>query len=239
MARSSISSPMPSLSTVCSWRYQAKPSTPTCVMFPPKQPLRSRSAVLAPARAAPSAARRPPGPLPTTRTSVSRMTSTDRAASLIALGPDVPGVAHDPLALAVRRRRRPATARRRHARRCPGARPGGVGRGRLGPDQLAAGSSTCTRQTEPRKLTATTRAVAAASGVNRTDSGRTRATTGPEAGRALEQRQPRARGPRRSRRRPSPRILLVRPDELGDEGGRGPLVELGRRARSAPAGRPT
>ncbi len=41
----------PSQSTVFSCRYQAKPSTPTCVILPPKQPLRSMSAVRAPARA--------------------------------------------------------------------------------------------------------------------------------------------------------------------------------------------
>src|SRR5579864_1849611 len=52
-------------------------------MFPPKQPLRSISAVRAPARAAARAAARPPGPLPTTRTSVSRTTSTDLAGSSI------------------------------------------------------------------------------------------------------------------------------------------------------------
>src|ERR1700722_3849403 len=82
-ARVSNSMPIPSQSTVCSWRYQAKPSTPTCVILPPKQPLRSIKAVRAPARAAASAAARPPGPLPTTSTSVSRITSTVRAASLI------------------------------------------------------------------------------------------------------------------------------------------------------------
>jgi len=37
--------------------------------------------VAEPARAAASAAERPPGPLPTTSTSVSKMTSSDRAAS--------------------------------------------------------------------------------------------------------------------------------------------------------------
>ena len=60
LARVSNSMPMPSQSTVCSCRYQAKPSTPTCVMLPPKQPLRSMSAVLTPARAAASAAASPP-----------------------------------------------------------------------------------------------------------------------------------------------------------------------------------
>ena len=48
LARLSNSMPMPSQSTVCSCRYQAKPSTPTWVMLPPKQPLRSISAVCAP-----------------------------------------------------------------------------------------------------------------------------------------------------------------------------------------------
>src|SRR5579871_5032551 len=52
-------------------------------MLPPKQPLRSTSAVRAPARAAASAAARPPGPLPTTRTSVPRMTGISRAGSEI------------------------------------------------------------------------------------------------------------------------------------------------------------
>ena len=37
-ARSSNSRPIPSLSTVAGWRYQAKPSTPTWVILPPKQP---------------------------------------------------------------------------------------------------------------------------------------------------------------------------------------------------------
>src|ERR1700722_19637236 len=82
-ARVSNSMPIPSQSTVCSCRYQAKPSTPTCVMLPPKQPLRSIRVVRAPARAAASAAARPPGPLPTTRTSVSSTTSSERAGSAI------------------------------------------------------------------------------------------------------------------------------------------------------------
>ncbi len=81
LARVSNSMPMPSQSTVCSCRYQANPSTPTCVMLPPKQPYRSINAVRAPARAAASAAARPPGPLPTTNTSVSKITSSTRAAS--------------------------------------------------------------------------------------------------------------------------------------------------------------
>ncbi len=83
LARCSNSGPMPSLSTVASWRYQAKPSTPTCVMLPPKQPYRSTSVVLTPARADASAAARPPGPLPTTSTSVSWTTSISRAGSVI------------------------------------------------------------------------------------------------------------------------------------------------------------
>ena len=37
-ARSSSSRPIPFASTVCSWRYQPMLSTPTWVMFPPKQP---------------------------------------------------------------------------------------------------------------------------------------------------------------------------------------------------------
>ena len=52
LARCSNSMPMPSLSTVDSCRYHAKPSTPTCVMLPPKQPYRSSSVVRTPARAA-------------------------------------------------------------------------------------------------------------------------------------------------------------------------------------------
>src|SRR4029079_11270806 len=82
--RSSSSRPMPFASTVPSWRYQPMLSTPTWVMFPPKQPYRSSSVVRAPARAAARAALKPPGPLPTTRTSVSWTTSTERAASVIA-----------------------------------------------------------------------------------------------------------------------------------------------------------
>ena len=70
-ARVSNSRPMPFASTVCSWRYQAMPSTPTVVMFPPKQPNRSTSVTLTPHRAAASAAARPAGPEPTTKTSVS------------------------------------------------------------------------------------------------------------------------------------------------------------------------
>src|SRR5882757_5877746 len=79
--------PMPSQSTVFSCRYQAKPSTPTCVMLPPKQPFLSINAVRAPARPDASAAASPPGPLPTTRTSVSSTTSTVRASSVIFLIP--------------------------------------------------------------------------------------------------------------------------------------------------------
>ena len=56
LARSSNSRPMPLASTVFSWRYQAKPSTPTTVMLPPKQPKRSTSATSTPARAAANAA---------------------------------------------------------------------------------------------------------------------------------------------------------------------------------------
>ena len=70
IARCSNSTPRPSLSTVFSWRYQAKPSTPTAVILPPKQPYRSRRVTSTPARAAPMAAASPPGPDPTTRTSV-------------------------------------------------------------------------------------------------------------------------------------------------------------------------
>ena len=69
-ARCSNSMPRPSLSTVFSWRYQAKPSTPTAVMLPPKQPKRSSSVTSTPDRAAAMAAASPPGPDPMTSTSV-------------------------------------------------------------------------------------------------------------------------------------------------------------------------
>ena len=70
LARSSNSIPIPSLSTVLSCRYQAKPSTPTAVILPPKQPNRSSSVTSTPLLAAASAAARPAGPLPITSTSV-------------------------------------------------------------------------------------------------------------------------------------------------------------------------
>ena len=83
LARSSNSRPMPSLSMVAGCRYHAKPSTPTCVMLPPKQPYRSSNVVSTPARADARAAARPPGPEPTTSTSVWRITSILRAGSSI------------------------------------------------------------------------------------------------------------------------------------------------------------
>jgi hypothetical protein len=51
--------------------------------LPPKQPLRSINAVRAPAWGAASAAAKRPGPLPTTSTSISKATSTERADSNI------------------------------------------------------------------------------------------------------------------------------------------------------------
>src|SRR6056297_272894 len=83
LARSSNSRPMPPASTVCSWRYQAKPSTPTTVMLPPKQPKRSTRQTSTPARAAARAAASPPGPDPTTNTSVLWMTGVCRAGSVM------------------------------------------------------------------------------------------------------------------------------------------------------------
>jgi hypothetical protein len=66
----SNSRPIPFASSVCSCRYQAMSSTPTVVMFPPKQPNRSTIVTHAPHRAASTAAR-PAGPEPTTEKSVS------------------------------------------------------------------------------------------------------------------------------------------------------------------------
>ena len=60
----SNSMPMPSQSTVSRAGTRPKPSTPTWVMLPPKQPLRSSRVVSTPARAEASAAASPPGPLP-------------------------------------------------------------------------------------------------------------------------------------------------------------------------------
>ena len=51
-----------------SYLYQARVSIPTCVIVPPKQLPASQSITSAPARAAPMAADKPPGPLPTTST---------------------------------------------------------------------------------------------------------------------------------------------------------------------------
>src|SRR5271170_1085967 len=90
-------------------------------MLPPKQPLRSISAVRAPARAAPKAAARPPGPLPTTSTSVSKTTSTERAASTIVFILDQPSL--------VSRRRPPFVAQ--DAQNCVSGRAAGPGGGRV------------------------------------------------------------------------------------------------------------
>ena len=49
----------------------ANPSTPTAVMFPPKHPNLSTRVALTTVLAADKAAARPPGPDPTTKTSVS------------------------------------------------------------------------------------------------------------------------------------------------------------------------
>ena len=158
LARSSISRPMPSLSTVSSCRYQANPSTPTWVMLPPKQPLRSSSTVAAPARAAARAALRPPGPLPTTRTSVSWTTSTSRAGSWMRVGGRVAhggvgcrataktGVGRTSTRTAVPGARRaplPRTPGRRRACR-PAARPG-RGRAPRGSSPRALAAAPCLR----------------------------------------------------------------------------------------------
>src|SRR5262249_28585971 len=90
-ARCSNSMPMPSQSTVFSRRYQAMLSTPTAVMLPPRQPKRSTTRVLTPARAALSDAARPPGPLPTTSTSTSARTGTWRALSVMVFISDLLG----------------------------------------------------------------------------------------------------------------------------------------------------
>ena len=95
------------------------------------------------------------------------------------------------------------------------------------PTTSPSGSATCTRQTEPRKLTASTRAVAPASGAKPHRLG-------------ADERDDRARrwrirrGAARASRgldgsavgdAPEP---VREADELGDEGGPGALVELGR-----------
>ena len=77
---------MPMASTVFSWRYQAKPSTPTVVMLPPKQPKRSTKVTDTPVRAAASAAAKPPGPEPKTSTSHWWITSMVRAGSWTNMG---------------------------------------------------------------------------------------------------------------------------------------------------------
>ena len=82
-ARVSNSRPMPFASTVSSCRYHAMPSTPTAVMLPPKHPNRSTNVTSTPVRAAASAAAKPAGPEPTTRTSVSWITSICRAGSVM------------------------------------------------------------------------------------------------------------------------------------------------------------
>eukprot|EP00038_Savillea_parva_P007678 m.171810 g.171810 ORF g.171810 m.171810 type:complete len:338 (-) comp13428_c0_seq1:398-1411(-) len=80
-ATRSISRPIPSQSTVPSYRYQPSVSIPTVVMTPPKHPYRSRRIVSAPVRRAASAADSPAGPAPTTSTSHVSSTGIFRAGS--------------------------------------------------------------------------------------------------------------------------------------------------------------
>jgi hypothetical protein len=172
--RSSSSRPMPFASTVPSWRYQPMLSTPTWVMFPPKQPYRSSSVVRAPARAAARAALKPPGPLPTTRTSVSWTTSTVRAASVIAF------ISRGQARVGPGSRRLDGEHRRRldaDADAAPGTSPRASEADIWETTSVSSGNVTWARQSEPRKLTAATRASPSSAGTSRTFSGRTSAST--------------------------------------------------------------
>src|SRR4029078_9982652 len=116
---------------------------------PPTQPWRPRSVARAPARAAASAADKPPGPLPTTSTSVSWTTSTDRAGSLIWWGSGRPG-------------RQLATANAGvgstvTATDAPGYSPLASEADIWATTSVSSGSVTWARHSDPRKLTAATR----------------------------------------------------------------------------------
>ena len=68
---------------VFSCLYQAKPSTPTAVILPPKHPNLSTRTTFTPVLAAANAADNPPGPDPTTQTSVSVIISISLEGSSI------------------------------------------------------------------------------------------------------------------------------------------------------------
>ena len=123
---------------------------------------------------------------------------------------------------------------RRPRRQAGSPRPPPSGR----PPARPSGSSTWTRHTEPRKLTASTRArpsVRSGRGGS-PPAGRAR-STGPSP---ADPSRSGTRCPRSSTApsRATPGIRFVRPDELGDERGARAVVELGRRRDLLePAGR--